>query len=153
MCRAYSVAFFSAGFRWFTLPCPLSSIILHDFPQVLPQGCASTMRRSQWNATLFSEYLPDHITSYWYSTADFTLGTYVLSSVGTPNFQLRHIRFDSDPYPHSPFTRDVLPHDPGASCPGVGARRLTCNHLGNHFPQVYEVESKELGSVEKCKNV
>ena len=61
----------------------------------------------------------------------------------------------------SPFTRGVLPHDPGASCLTAwgdlprgwgGARRLTCNYLGNISTQAYEVENKEVALVESCKN-
>ena len=57
------------------------------------------------------------------------------------------------------FYAGRLPHDLGASCPTAwgdlprgGARRLTCIRLGNHSPQAYEVENKELALVETCKN-
>ena len=52
-----------------------------------------------------------------------------------------------------PMIPGLLVPRPGSTCPGGGTRRLTCNHLGNHSPQAYEVENKEVALVETYKNV
>ena len=42
------------------------------------------------------------------------------------------------------MTPGLLAPRPGQNCPGGGPRRITSNRLGNHSPQAYEVENKEL---------
>ena len=47
----------------------------------------------------------------------------------------------------------LLAPPPGATCPRGEAGHPTCNYLGDHFPQAYKVENKELALVISCKNV